>query len=400
MIVNSKHPLKIPHNDASRLKKLSRYDILDTPAETYFNTIALMAAEIFDTSGALVTFVDKDRVFFKANVSSLLVNEIKREDSLCSLTVLNDEVTVFCDTHDTPDLLLSPYVSAEGGIRFYAGAPITTMEGYNIGTVCVIDDQPRSEVTVKQLKLLKLLSTLTLEKLESRLSERNSAHAYDDNIHRLVHDMKNPITSIIGYSQLINEEENSPEMLSEYAGKIEMVSKGMEQNLNNLLCDAKSEHAAIDLNLESVSVSELLDYLKSSFEIALKNKGQRLIIHCDEEACCKIDRQRIQDALGNLLSNSIKYSHLNSDIHVNCSSAGDEILFEFKDFGVGLTEEDLKKLFVKFARLSSVPTAHERSNGLGLSIVKMLVQLHAGKVWATSAGKNKGSSFFIMFPKS
>ena len=110
------------------------------------------------------------------------------------------------------------------------------------------------------------------------------------------------------------------------------------------------------------------------------------------------DRERILDVLDNLLSNAMKYSYEGATIVINTSLAEDELIIEFKDEGLGLSEEDMKKLFTKFAKLSAIPTAHEKSYGLGLFIVKMLVESHKGKVWAESEGKNFGSSFFISLP--
>ncbi len=133
----------IPTNDQDRLRKLHGYSILDTPPEEAFDKVARLAAQIFDTPSAFVTFVDKDRVFFKANLSPLEGNQVQRTDSLCSLAILEETVTVFDDTYQVPDLLESPHVSCQGGIRFYAGAPLKTREGYRLGTLCVVDSVPR-----------------------------------------------------------------------------------------------------------------------------------------------------------------------------------------------------------------------------------------------------------------
>ena len=334
----------------------------------------------------------------KANISAIETNKIKRQDSLCSITILNKAITVFTDTHRYPALLASPYVSDKNGIRFYAGAPIVTHEGYHIGTVCVIDEEPRSTVSEKQLNMLKMLSDLTLEKLESRLAHRINVNAYDDRMHRLVHDLKNPITSILAYSQIIASRSLPFETQSALGSKIESSSRAIEQSLNNILEEASNDNGVIDLKLEIITFEEIAKFIKSTFESALANKSQTLEINCDGKQTFKIDRRRIEDALTNLMSNAIKYSHVGSVIYINCYPSGADIIIEFKDNGVGLSEEDLSKLFIKFAKLSSIPTGNERSNGLGLSIVKMLVELHKGKVWATSEGKNKGSSFFISFP--
>lgn len=388
----------IPLNDSERLNKLLRYDVLYTSAEVSFDTIALLAKEVFGTSSAFVNFIDKDKVFFKANISSISSNIVERKDSLCSLTILNDDITVFSDTHQYPRLMESPYVSSEGGIRFYAGAPIITEEGFKVGTVCVIDEKPRAEVTDAQLKMLKLLSNLTLEKLETRLAHRININAQDDRMHRLVHDLKNPVTSILAYSQILASKELSFEIQSTIGNKIERSSRGIEQSLNNILNEAVNANGAIALNLKPITVNELLNFIDATFEHTLKNKSQKLNVKSDCNHVVMADTQRIQDVFTNLISNAIKYSHIGSEIFLNCKLVGQNVVFEIKDNGVGLTKEDLSKLFVKFAKLSSQPTGNERSNGLGLSIVKMLTELHNGKVWAKSPGKNLGSSFFIALP--
>ena len=82
----------IPDNDAERIKKLRAYDILDTPEEDTFNKIAILAAQIFNTPIAQVTFVDEERVFFKTNISPLAATEINRSDSFCSIAILNDSM--------------------------------------------------------------------------------------------------------------------------------------------------------------------------------------------------------------------------------------------------------------------------------------------------------------------
>lgn len=111
-----------------------------------------------------------------------------------------------------------------------------------------------------------------------------------------------------------------------------------------------------------------------------------------------LDKARMKEVFENLLSNSIKYSHTNTEITIFTKELDNGVLVEIKDQGQGLNEADMRKLFTKFAKLSSVPTGKERSNGLGLSIVKTLVDLHKGKLWASSEGKGKGASFFVWLP--
>lgn len=388
----------IPNNEEIRLKKLYQYEILDTNSETDFDTIALMAAEIFGTKKSFVTFVDKGRVFVKASNSRIEVDHISRAYGLCSLSIMEEDLTIFHDTHNFPELMKNPYIAREGGVRFYAAAQIRTSDGFALGTVCVLDAEPRTEVTAHQSRMLQLLSRMVMEKLETRLVNRKIVRAYDDRLHRLAHDMKNPVTSISLYAQLLGSREMSNEKVFAMAAKIENSSKGIEKKLNNLLTDARSENSIIELIHEPVIITDLLLQMQQSFELSLAAKNQTLIINNDLSVLIYADKDRILDVLDNLLSNAMKYSYEGAVITINTSFTADELIVEFKDEGLGLSEEDKQKLFLKFAKLSAIPTAHEKSYGLGLFIVKMLVESHKGRVWAESEGKNLGSSFFISLP--
>lgn len=134
----------IPENEEERIKALESFEILDTLPENFFDNLAHIIAKAFDTPIALISLVDKERVFFKANVGMPDTTYVDRGISLCSLAILNNEPTVFENAELEPCLLANPLVAGEFGLRFYAGAPIITTDGYNIGTVCVVDKNPRA----------------------------------------------------------------------------------------------------------------------------------------------------------------------------------------------------------------------------------------------------------------
>jgi signal transduction histidine kinase len=110
------------------------------------------------------------------------------------------------------------------------------------------------------------------------------------------------------------------------------------------------------------------------------------------------DTDRIREAIDNLVSNAIKYSPIGGKIAVGVSHDEDNTIISVTDEGAGLSPEDLGRLFGRFQRLSAKPTAGESSTGLGLSIVKRIVDMHGGEVTAASAGPNKGSTFTIVLP--
>lgn len=150
----------IPENDEERVEALHSYKILNSAAETYFNNMAHLIATSFESPIALISMVDKEKVFFKANVGMEGTDRVSRGISLCSLAILDPQPTIFEDALKEPCLLANPLVAGEFGLRFYAGAPIVTPEGFNIGTVCIIDKKPREFTPFDEDLLTRFASTV------------------------------------------------------------------------------------------------------------------------------------------------------------------------------------------------------------------------------------------------
>jgi signal transduction histidine kinase len=110
------------------------------------------------------------------------------------------------------------------------------------------------------------------------------------------------------------------------------------------------------------------------------------------------DADRIREAIDNLVSNAIKYSPIGGKIAVVVSHEQNNSVIRIADEGAGLSPEDLGRLFGRFQRLSAKPTAGESSTGLGLSIVKRIIDMHGGQVTANSGGPGQGSTFTVMLP--
>lgn len=159
----------VPENDNSRVEALRRYRILDTPPEESFNNVARLATQFFNVPIAIITFVDTDRVFLKANIGVNAEINNPRTTSLCTLVMLNDEVTIFEDiTNMDPCLIGDPILIAELGFKFYAGAPIKTPDGFSIGTIGLIGLEPRS-FSAKEAEMLTGLSKIVMDEIELRL---------------------------------------------------------------------------------------------------------------------------------------------------------------------------------------------------------------------------------------
>lgn len=158
-----------PDNDEQRIEALKRYKILDTPPEGAFNNVAKLATQIFKVPISLISLVDAEQVFLKANIGMGNAKVTSRGVSLCSLAVLKSEVTVFENAPEEPCLLVNPNVAGKFGLKFYAGAPLTTHDGFRIGTLCVIDKTPRNFTEEDEL-ILAGLAKIVMDEIELRLA--------------------------------------------------------------------------------------------------------------------------------------------------------------------------------------------------------------------------------------
>ncbi|HET7209228.1 MAG TPA: GAF domain-containing protein [Terriglobales bacterium] len=156
----------MPVNEAARLAVLQKYAILDTDPEQAFDDLTLLASYICRTPIALISLIDENRQWFKSKVG-LSVSETSREIAFCSRAIQQTDVFIVPDTLQDERFRNNPLVVSEPGIRFYAGAPLITDEGYALGTLCVIDRTPR-EINPDQKEALKALSRLVLGQMEFR----------------------------------------------------------------------------------------------------------------------------------------------------------------------------------------------------------------------------------------
>jgi GAF domain-containing protein len=164
----------IPANESERLAALRRFDVLDTPRDGAFDRITRLASEMLEMPISIVSLVDYDRIWFKSTHGLDGIEEIDRAPGLCASAILGEEIWVIEDAKVDPRALANPLVAGEFGLRFYAGSPLRTQEGYNLGTLCVIDKRPRT-LTEKQAGVLDDLAALVVDELELRLAARRQA---------------------------------------------------------------------------------------------------------------------------------------------------------------------------------------------------------------------------------
>lgn len=154
------------HREAQRLAALRSYNIVDTPAEPRFDRIARIAAQVMETPIALISLVDETRQWVKASYG-LSITDVPRQLALCHHAIRQSGVTVVENALCDPRFFSNPMVSGAPYLRFYAAAPLRNWQGHNIGTLCVLDRQPRS-IGPDQQRLLEDLAAMVIDELETR----------------------------------------------------------------------------------------------------------------------------------------------------------------------------------------------------------------------------------------
>ncbi len=160
----------LPPNETARLEALRRFEILDTPPDGAFDHLTAVAAALLQVPIAIVSLVDHDRIWFKSH-HGLDASETEREPGFCSSAILSPEVYEVRDARVDARTLTNPLVVGQLGLRFYAAAPLRTRDGFNLGTLCVIDRKPR-ELTLSEAEMLKKLAAMVMDQMELRLAAR------------------------------------------------------------------------------------------------------------------------------------------------------------------------------------------------------------------------------------
>jgi signal transduction histidine kinase len=218
----------------------------------------------------------------------------------------------------------------------------------------------------------------------------------------VAHDLRSPLGVIMGRAELMNElasmEPIPADKLRDQIGHIRSSAAQMSEMVNDLISDAMMDAHNIAIRHERVNLVPILGEVVSSNRALAERKRQTIQLTTTPQQHWVCDPDRLREAVDNLLSNAIKYSPVGGMIEIDMAVEGGSLAIRVKDEGAGLSEADVSRLFGRFQRLSARPTAGESSTGLGLSIVKRIVELHGGRIRAESAGPGRGSTFTITLP--
>ncbi len=222
------------------------------------------------------------------------------------------------------------------------------------------------------------------------------------------HDLKNPLNSIVGFTELMRIELEEGATLTRDDGQtmnmletVERTANHMFRLIHDLLESESIDSGRVELHPEYCDLDHLIDDLMQLNHPHATHKQIRLCYEPQEHCIAMVDRRAVREAFDNLINNAIKYSPIGANVWITLSRhvpSLRQVRFAVRDEGPGLTDNDKRKVFGRFQKLSARPTGGEVSTGLGLSIVKTLIAQQGGDVQAVSPGPGQGSTFIIDLP--
>src|SRR5438093_288411 len=240
-------------------------------------------------------------------------------------------------------------------------------------------------------------------RLTAQWARLRQANAFKSEILSTVaHDLKNPLGVILGRTEILKEVTAAAGALGDNAkmqiAYIRDAANRLTEMVDDLVADAMADALDITIRREPVDISTLVQEVAEANRPLAARKEQTITVAAPPHHAAMCDADRIREAIDNLVSNRVKDSPIGGAIDLLVGQENGGILVQVSDQGAGLSPEDISRLFGRFQRLSAKPTAGETSTGLGLSIVKRIVDLHSGRIAVDSAGPGKGATFKMILP--
>jgi signal transduction histidine kinase len=214
----------------------------------------------------------------------------------------------------------------------------------------------------------------------------------------ITHDIRNPANVVeLAIEQLLDEQSSFDTQQQKMLVLASEASKKMISLVTDYLDYAKIDAGYLKIETKDTDLCKLVQSSSEQAKIIANEKHQTLNLELPETLNAMVDEAKLKQVVDNLISNAVKYTPEHGNIDIKLEQKGDFVRFAVKDTGHGISNDHLKMLFEKFARLPG-ETQRSKGTGLGLVIVKAIVEGHGGKVWAESKGVNEGSTFQFEIP--
>lgn len=416
----------VPENEQQRLSALRAFDIVDTAPEIDFDTLTRVTMLATNSPAGVIGLLEADRLWFKSQIG-LGVSQLDREIAFCAHTIMRPgELLVVEDLQQDPRFRDNPLVTQAPHLRFYAGAPLVDRHGHALGTIAVVDTQPRkfSESQCEVLKDLSALVVTTLEnrttaskleqanaqiaeertQLAARVAERTSQlqyanHAKDSFLATMSHEIRTPLGGLLGMMELLGLSKLD-EAQTEILAAARQSGNSLLRIVNDILDWSKIEAGKLELAPRVATISEMFKTVASTYAQIASEKDIKLQFEVDPALSDAhvFDPLRLSQILNNFTSNALKFTE-QGFVKVTAKRAalhdgGEDIHFCVKDSGVGITLEQQQRLFRHYEQASADTARMYGGTGLGLSICRSLAELMEGSL-SVESKPGSGSMFSI-----
>jgi signal transduction histidine kinase len=406
--------------DPVRLTAVRRTGLLDTMSEPSFDRLTRLAARLTGAPVTFVSLVDESRDFYKSCFGfpePLATTRQMTGTTFCHFAIESEGPLVINDTVADPVYRQVPTVTSLG-VRAYLGIPMQLSSGERIGSFCAIDFQPRNWSAL-DVEVMSELAASTLREIELRMTaeeaerdrrrmgelaesnERLYRQAHEAGEQKdlffaaVTHELRNPMTSIIGWAQVLRAEVGENPAAAEALAMIEGSARAQARMVNDLLDSARIAAGKMELHRSEVDINSVIEETLRTARTSASEKGVALPFQAGAVPVLPIDRIRVRQILDNLVTNAIKFTPAGGSVTVISASESDAVRIEVRDTGRGLDPEVVAHIFQPGWQVRS---AEQGGLGLGLGIARHLTLLHGGSIVAESEGEGKGASFIVRLP--
>ena len=249
----------------------------------------------------------------------------------------------------------------------------------------------------EMVEVEKKLNHFKTEAIKNERLARENEQKKDELIVYLAHDIKTPLTSMIGYLSLLSEIKDMPqEQRNRYIDIALDKSYRLEDLINELFDVARFNSEKIVLEKEEINLNLMLEQIADDFYPTLKEMNKKINFTSDEKTILYADPDKLSRVFNNLIKNAVNYSKENTDINISIINKENQVTVNITNKGKQIPKEKLDKIFEKFYRLDSSRTSKTGGSGLGLAIAKEIVELHGGRIYAESDMKE--TTFCVTLP--
>lgn len=392
----------IPEHEVQRLADLHSFELIGTGAEQGYDDVTFLASYICETPVSLITLVDRDWQYFKSSVG-VDVNRTTRAESFCSHLIGDAKPLFISDATEDPRFIDNPLVNGPMGIRFYGGVPLVTPAGHVIGSVCVIDDKPRT-LRPQQVQALEALARQVMARMELHrrmLEEQHSAEALRTAeklaavgrmASAVAHEINNPLQSVTNLLFMLDNAKDPAERCHFMAMAQDELARVTHIVTQSLRFHQQSTGA------QPVRLGELAEGVLLLYRTRLSHAGAEVLLRDTQIAPLLCYTDDVRQVLAHLLANALdalagkRGGKLHVRIYNGSHNGQSGLRMTIADSGTGIPPEIRARLFQPFNTTKGI-----RGTGLGLWVSRGVLNKHGANIHIRSR-VGTGTAVRLFFP--